>query len=65
LDRIKLQGLQVFVQGTNLWTFNPFFDGDPEVGRGSAESGLTQLGEVTLYTFPNTRGATAGVNITF
>jgi TonB-linked SusC/RagA family outer membrane protein len=65
LDRIKLQGLQVFVQGTNLWTFNPFFDGDPEVGRGSEESGLTQLGEVTLYTFPNTRGATAGVNITF
>ena len=65
LDKIKLQGIQVFVQGTNLWTFNPFFDGDPEVGRGSAESGLTQLGEVTLYTFPNTRGATAGVNITF
>jgi len=65
LDKIKLQGIQVFVQGTNLWTFNPFFDGDPEVGRGSAESGLTQLGEVTLYTFPNTRGATAGLNITF
>ncbi len=65
LNLARLKQVQVFVQATNLWTFNPFFDGDPEVGRGSEESDLTNLGEITLYTFPNTRGVTAGLNITF
>ena len=65
LDKIFMQDLRIFVQGTNLWTFNKYFDGDPEVGRGSAESALTEMGEVTLYTYPNSRGFTAGLNITF
>ena len=60
-----MQEVRVFVQGTNLWTFNKYFDGDPEVGRGSEESALTEMGEVTLYTYPNARGFTAGLNITF
>jgi len=64
-EKVKLQNVQFFVQGTNLWTYNPFFDGDPEVGRGSEESDLVELGETTLFTFPNTRGVTGGLNITF
>jgi len=65
IEKAWLQDVVFFVQGTNLWTFNKYFDGDPEVGRGSDESDLTEMGEVTLYTYPNTRGFTAGVNITF
>lgn len=65
VEKVWLQDVRIFVQGTNLWTFNPYFDGDPEVGRGSEESGLTLLGETTLYTYPNTRGFTAGINLTF
>ena len=65
LDPIKMQSAQLYVQGTNLWTYNPFYMGDPEVGQGSEESNLTSLGETNLFTFPNTKGATVGVNITF
>ena len=65
LEKIWMQDLQIYVQATNLWTYNPYFDGDPEVGRGSDESNLILLGEATLYTYPNTRGFTAGINLTF
>ena len=65
IEKVWLQDVRIFVQATNLWTFNPYFDGDPEVGRGSEESSLTLLGETTLYTYPNTRGFTAGINLTF
>jgi hypothetical protein len=65
VEKIWLQDIQVYIQGTNLWTFNKYFDGDPEVGRGSEESALTEMGETTLYTYPNSRGFTAGINLTF
>jgi TonB-linked SusC/RagA family outer membrane protein len=65
VEKIWLQDIVIYVQGTNLWTFNKYFDGDPEVGRGSDESSLTEMGEVTLYTYPNSRGFTAGINLTF
>ncbi|GCC52232.1 TonB-dependent receptor [Chryseotalea sanaruensis] len=61
--KAKLQAVEVYVQATNLWTYNPHFSGDPEVGRGSDESNLTLLGEFTLFTYPNTKGLTCGVNI--
>ncbi|HAP61303.1 MAG TPA: SusC/RagA family TonB-linked outer membrane protein, partial [Cytophagales bacterium] len=65
IEPIKMQQAQVYVQGTNLWTFNPYYNGDPEVGRGSEESNLTALGETNLFTFPNARGITFGVNVSF
>ncbi|NMM49345.1 SusC/RagA family TonB-linked outer membrane protein [Marinigracilibium pacificum] len=65
IEKAKLSNVEFYVQGTNLLTINPHFTGDPEVGRGSDESNLTTLGEFTLFTYPNTRGYTAGVNVTF
>lgn len=65
IEPIKMQSLDLFVQATNFWTFNPFFKGDPEVGRGSEESNLLALGETNLYTFPNAKGVTFGVNVSF
>ena len=65
-ERIYMQKLEFFVQGTNLLTLTlNDFAGDPEVGQGSDESDLELLGEYTLFSYPNTRGFTAGVNITF
>ena len=65
-ERIYMQNLEFFVQGTNLLTFTlNDFAGDPEVGQGSEESDLELLGEYTQFSYPNTRGFTAGVNITF
>lgn len=64
-QKFYVQNLRVFLQGTNLWTYNPYFRGDPEVGRASEESGLTRLGEATLYSYPQTMGWTFGVNVTF
>lgn len=64
-QKFYVQNLRVFLQGTNLWTYNPYFRGDPEVGRGSEESNLLLLGETTLYSYPQTMGWTFGVNVTF
>ena len=64
-QKFWVQNLRVFLQGTNLWTYNPYFRGDPEVGRGSEESSLTLPGEATLYSYPQTMGWTFGVNLTF
>ncbi len=64
MNRIGIDRLRVFVQGTNLLTFTNF-NGDPEVGRGSEESDLELLGEVTLFTFPQTMGWTVGLNLGF
>lgn len=60
-----IRGVRVFVQGTNLWTYNPYFKGDPEVGRGSEESSLTLLGEFTLFTYPQSKTWTVGATIEF
>jgi TonB-linked SusC/RagA family outer membrane protein len=65
ITKLRMESLQIYLQGTNLWTYNPFFKGDPEVGRGSEETDLDLVGEATLYSFPNTRGYTFGLNITF
>ena len=65
IERVRLQHLEFYLQGTNLLTINSDFAGDPEVGRGSAENNLELLGEFTLFSYPNTRGYTFGVNLTF
>ena len=65
LDKVYMQNLRLFVQGTNLYTHNPYFTGDPEVGRGSEDSNLLLLGEFTLFSYPQTLGWTVGANVTF
>lgn len=65
-QKIKIASIRVFVTGENLLTINPkHFFGDPEVGIGSAEGGLLIPGQTTLFSYPNTRQFTFGVNVTF
>ncbi len=65
-QRVKVQSLRIFLVGENLLTYNPnHFFGDPEVGYGSAESGLTLPGQASLYSYPQTRQFTFGLNIAF
>jgi len=60
-----IQGARIYAQATNLWTYIPYYKGDPEVGIGSGESDLNLPGEISLYSFPQTRGMTFGLNVTF
>ncbi|SDD82018.1 TonB-linked outer membrane protein, SusC/RagA family [Mucilaginibacter pineti] len=66
-QKVHVQGLRVFITGENLLTINPnHFFGDPEVGIGSAESFATTIpGQATLFSYPNTRQLTFGVDVTF
>jgi len=60
----KLQNVRLYVQGQNLWTLTNFH-GDPEVGIGSSEQGYNRPGEYTLYTYPQTKAVTVGVDVNF
>lgn len=65
ISRLKMQALRVYVQGQNLWYHAPGYKGDPEVGYGSDESFLTRPGNISLYSYPQTRAITFGLNVTF
>jgi TonB-linked SusC/RagA family outer membrane protein len=62
-----VQNLNIYVTGHNLFTYRPDYKGDPEVGIGSAESdpGTLSNGYYSLFSYPNYRSFTAGVNVTF
>jgi len=72
LKTIKIQTLRIFASGHNLYTYRNHFKGDPEVGVGSTESdpvsqatGRPYLnGVYSLYSYPNYRSWTVGLNIT-
>ncbi len=64
LDRQKIvKGLRFFAQGTNLW-IGTKFKGMPEVGNANRESAI-QPGVATLYSYPQLRAVTFGVDIKF
>jgi TonB-linked SusC/RagA family outer membrane protein len=65
ISKLKMQVLRVYVQGQNLWYHAPEYKGDPEVGMGSAESGATRPGARSLYSYPQTKAITFGLNVTF
>jgi hypothetical protein len=52
------------VQGQNLVTLTKFH-GDPEGGLGSGEQSYNRPGEYTLYTYPQTKALTFGVDVNF
>ena len=62
-----VQNVNIYVTGHNLLTYRPYYKGDPEVGIGSAESdpGPLSNGYYSLFSYPNYRSWTAGVNVTF
>lgn len=62
-SKIKLKGLRVFAQGTNLWTATKF-RGIPELGESNREqTTLTIPGQTTLFSYPQFRAITVGVNV--
>lgn len=63
--KLKLESLRVYLQGQNLWYYAPGYKGDPEVGIGSAESQLTRVGNIALFSYPQTQAYTFGLNVTF
>jgi TonB-linked SusC/RagA family outer membrane protein len=64
-DKIKIKSLRVFVQGTNLW-LGTKFRGLPETGESNREqTTYTIPGQVTLFSYPQYRAVTVGVNVNF
>jgi hypothetical protein len=63
-----LKGIRFYVSGQNLFTITKF-KGDPEVGIGITEANATnplrRQGAIQLFSFPNTRAITAGLDINF
>ncbi|MEM8764695.1 MAG: TonB-dependent receptor [Bacteroidota bacterium] len=65
-DKLPIEGLRMFLQGQNLWTFRPHFDGDPEIGDGSTEQGGFQTpGSQALFNYPNVQTYSFGIEINF
>ncbi|WP_420575920.1 SusC/RagA family TonB-linked outer membrane protein [Ekhidna sp.] len=70
IERVGLDFVRVFLQGQNLLTYRPYFKGDPEVGIGSGETiapgadGFV-AGEFNLYSYPNLKTYSAGIEIRF
>ena len=65
ISKIKMQSLRVYVQGQNLWYSAPGFKGDPEVGTGAQEGGFLRSGAISLYSYPQSKVITFGLNVTF
>ena len=69
LDSNFLNKLRIFITGQNILTFTDF-NGDPEIGLGSAESGEPGdqgfvPGSFNLFSYPQTRSFTLGVEMGF
>ncbi len=65
LENTGLQSVRFFVQGQNLWSYVPYFKGDPEVGVGSGESANPVFGEFNLYSYPQVQSIQLGVDVKF
>ena len=68
LEKIPFTSLKVYLQGQNLLTFTEFY-GDPEVGISSGErinfASTVAPGELTLYSYPNTKSVQIGIDLNF
>jgi len=64
LSKIKMKGLRLFVQGTNLW-IGTKFKGLPEIGQANSETTAYVPGQATLYGYPQLRALTFGVDVRF
>jgi TonB-linked SusC/RagA family outer membrane protein len=65
LNRLKLQGLRVFAQGQNLYTWHNFQGWDPEVSSISDIDGNGANAQVTGAQYPVLRSVTFGINLNF
>ena len=65
-QKMKIERLRLFLQGQNLWTYAPYFNGDPEVGIGSGETANgVGFGNYNLYSYPQVQSIQMGVELTF
>jgi hypothetical protein len=65
LSRLKLQGVRVFAQGQNLYTWHNFQGWDPEVSSISDIDGSGANAQVTGAQYPVLRSVTFGLNLNF
>ena len=68
LDRTPIRKIKIYLTGTNLWTYAPWYVGDPEVGIPSGETTGTRgiiPGEFSLNSYPTLSSILFGVNINF
>jgi len=63
-NRFKVQNLRLWVSGQNLWTATKY-KGDPEVGLGSGESFNVTPGLGQLYSYPQVRTLSFGIDLSF
>ncbi len=63
LDKLRIKGLRVYVQGTNLFTITKYSGMDPEVGQ-SQVAGSTAFG-LDEGVYPNNRQFLFGLNLSF
>jgi TonB-linked SusC/RagA family outer membrane protein len=71
LNNSGLDQVKIYVSGTNLWTYTPYYKGDPEVGIGSAETYANDAtralipGEFSLNSYPTLSSYMFGVDLKF
>lgn len=68
LEKTPINSFRIYLQGQNLLTFTKFW-GDPEVGLSSGETlsfaDTVAPGELTLYSYPNTKSIQVGFDVSF
>jgi hypothetical protein len=68
LENVPISFLRMYVSGTNIWTYTPWYKGDPEVGIPSGETTGTRgiiPGEFSLNSYPTLSSYMLGVDIKF
>ncbi|AUC77487.1 SusC/RagA family TonB-linked outer membrane protein [Olleya sp. Bg11-27] len=65
-NKMNIKSLRLYVQGQNLWTYAPYFNGDPEVGIGSGETAnAVGFGNFNLYSYPTQQSIQLGLELQF
>ncbi|WP_394750103.1 SusC/RagA family TonB-linked outer membrane protein [Spongiimicrobium salis] len=64
LEKTGLNSVRIYGTGQNIWTISGF-RGDPEIGIASGESAGFQNGQANLFSYPQTRSYTFGIDIGF
>jgi TonB-linked SusC/RagA family outer membrane protein len=68
LKKTPVTEIKLYISGTNLWTYAPYYKGDPEVGIPSGETTGTRgiiPGEFSLNSYPTLSSYVFGVDIKF
>jgi TonB-linked SusC/RagA family outer membrane protein len=71
LEKGPFTQIRMHLTGQNLWTYIPYYKGDPEVGIGSAESNPNSTtrdqipGEYSLNSYPTLRTISFGIDLKF